>query len=485
VSSKIVSITIWGTSDDKSWLTSSTKVDAPLLFDPQLQHKFDYWAFVDPLQLPGADLSTTLTAAPMTVPAGQAVAYTVTVTNNADPNDQAFDPTDDDLPAANVTMTMAIPAHTAFVSLTPPSGWTCSTAGGQVSCTIPTLAVGASAQFALTVMETDCSVKTGSGITASASVTSTTADPNPAANNTASVTIQVSNPPPVISARGELSVTTECAIPYADQGATAVDACDPMISVSSDSTVNSSVVGNYTVTYTASDSAGGQATPVVRSVQVVDTTPPVVTPSGPNPMTVECATSFTEPGATASDTCAGTLPVTETGAVDITKVGSYTLVYSAVDPSSNSASASRLVTVADKTAPQLSLIAGASMSPPDHSYRLFTVPGLVTAASDSCDATVGVGSVVITKVTSDEPDNGNGDGNTVNDIVIATDCHSVQLRSERAGPLNGRVYTVTLRVTDASGNSTTKSVKLTVPLSDTSGPAVDDGPMNTVLSTCN
>ncbi len=35
-------------------------------------------------------------------PAGQAIAYTITVTNNADTNDQAFEPTDDDLPAANV-----------------------------------------------------------------------------------------------------------------------------------------------------------------------------------------------------------------------------------------------------------------------------------------------------------------------------------------------------------------------------------------------
>jgi hypothetical protein len=87
-------------------------------------------------------------------------------------------------------------------------------------------------------------------------------------------------------------------------------------------------------------------------------------------------------------------------------------------------------------------------------------------------------------VTSDEPDNGNGDGNTTNDIVIASDCKSVQLRAERAGPLNGRVYLVWVRVKDASGNSTTKSVKITVPLSDTSGPAVDDGVQNTVNSAC-
>jgi endo-1,4-beta-xylanase len=413
VSSKIVSITIWGTSDDKSWLTSSTKVDAPLLFDPSLQHKYAYWAFVDPLQLPGADLATTLTAAPTTVPAGQAVAYTIGVSNLADTNQQPFDPTDDDLPASNVSMTMAIPAHTGFASLTAPSGWTCSTpvpgASGQVTCTLGTLAAGASAQFALTVALNDCSTRDGSSITASASVTSSTADPNPAPNNTASASIVVSNPPPVITAMGQLALTVECATPYTDAGATAVDACDGMVSVATTNLVNSSVVGSYTVTYNAQDSAGSLATPVVRSVQVSDTTPP-----------------------------------------------------------------------------QLSVITSPPiLTPPDHRYVNFPIASLATGASDTCDGSVGVGSVVITQVTSDEPDNGNGDGNTINDIVIASDCRSVQLRAERAGPLNGRVYTVTLRVKDASGNSTTKTVKVLVPLDASGTTAVDDGPMNTVLSACN
>ena len=66
-----------------------------------------------------------MTAAPMTVPAGQAVAYTITVTNNADTDTATFKPTDDDLPAANVSLTTAVPAHTVFQSLTVPAGWSC------------------------------------------------------------------------------------------------------------------------------------------------------------------------------------------------------------------------------------------------------------------------------------------------------------------------------------------------------------------------
>jgi hypothetical protein len=93
--------------------------------------------------------------------------------------------------------------------------------------------------------------------------------------------------------------------------------------------------------------------------------------------------------------------------------------------------------------------------------------------------------VIVSHVTSDEPDNGNGDGDTINDIVIAADCRSVQLRAERAGPLNGRVYHVTLRVTDASGNSTIKVATVTVPKDDVTVPAIDDGASLTVASACN
>ena len=67
---------------------------------------------------------------------------------------------------------------------------------------------------------------------------------------------------------------------------------------------------------------------------------------------------------------------------------------------------------------------------PDHSYATFNVTDLVAGASDNCDAGVGVGGATIAGVTSDEPDNASGDGNTINDIVIAADCKSVRLRSE-------------------------------------------------------
>jgi endo-1,4-beta-xylanase len=485
---KIKSVTFWGKADNQTWLTTSTQVDGPLLFDVSFKHKLAYWAVVDPLQLPGADLSTTMAAAPMTVPAGSAVAYTITVTNNTDTHDASFDPTDDDLPAANVALTTAVPANTTFQSLTFPTGWTCSQPApngtGPVRCTLPSLPAGASATFTLTVALANCAAVNGSTIAASANVTSTTADPNPAANNASSASIQVSNPPPVITATGPLDTTVECATSYTDQGATAQDACQGPVAVTPASTVDVAHVGDYTVTYTAADAAGSPATPVVRSVHVTDTTAPVVTVVGPNPATVECATSFADPGATAADTCVGTVPVTRSGAVDVGTPGGYTLGYSATDPSGNTGTASRLVTVRDTIPPSISIVAPIILGAPNHKYQSYSMTDFVTAVSDACSSGLGIADVVITRITSDEVEDGCGDGNTLDDMVIGADCRTAQLRVERSGCGNGRVYTVFLHVTDLAGNRTDTTVKVLVPVDAAGTTAVDDGPNFTVVSTC-
>ena len=118
----------------------------------------------------------------------------------------------------------------------------------------------------------------------------------------------------------------------------------------------------------------------------------------------------------------------------------------------------------------------ATMWPPNHQYQGFNITDFVASASSSCDASVDINDVVIQKVSSDEPeDNLSGaDGNTLNDIVIAPDCKSVQLRRERDGNLNGRVYTITFKVSDSFGNSTTATVKVSVPKNN-NGTAVDNG----------
>ena len=80
-------------------------------------------------------------------------------------------------------------------------------------------------------------------------------------------------------------------------------------------------------------------------------------------------------------------------------------------------------------------------------------------ASDNFDTEVDVS---LLSVTSNEPDNGVGDGNTVNDIVIINDL-LIKLRAERSGKGSGRVYTMTYQATDDCGNTATAEAIVTVP----------------------
>ncbi len=115
----------------------------------------------------------------------------------------------------------------------------------------------------------------------------------------------------------------------------------------------------------------------------------------------------------------------------------------------------------DETAPVITTVSGLEMWTPNHIYHTFTLSQMIASLSDDCD---NAPTVFIRSAGSDEVENAVdlGDGDTWDDIVIAPDCQSVQLRSERQGEANGRVYTVFIRAEDASGNSTTVACKIAV-----------------------
>ncbi|MCJ7592001.1 MAG: DUF5011 domain-containing protein, partial [Woeseiaceae bacterium] len=75
---------------------------------------------------------------------------------------------------------------------------------------------------------------------------------------------------PVLTLRGAASVDVPSGSVYTDAGATAADNIDGNISTSIVVTgsVNTAVVGSYTVTYNVTDRAGNKATPITRSVKV-------------------------------------------------------------------------------------------------------------------------------------------------------------------------------------------------------------------------
>jgi hypothetical protein len=125
--------------------------------------------------------------------------------------------------------------------------------------------------------------------------------------------------------------------------------------------------------------------------------------------------------------------------------------------------------------------------PPNHKYELITIANYISSITDNC-GNIPVGNVIISKVTSDEPENasGEGDGNTLQDMVISGDCKSVNLRRERQGGGNGRVYIIHLSVTDLNGNIGTASLKVHIPSSQgNNNSVVDNGPAYTVNNNCN
>lgn len=242
--------------------------------------------------------------------------------------------------------------------------------------------------------------------------------------------------------------------------------------------------GTTTITWTATDTAGNSAS-CTQTVTVNDATAPVITVNGANPMTVECHTSFTDPGATASDACDTSVPVTASGSVNTNVPGTYTITYTASDDSGNAATPkTRTVIVVDTGLPVITVNSlTPSLWPANHKYKTFAVTDFVTGVADGCSTSLGVSSVVVEKITSDEIENGNGDGNTTDDIVIAANCKSFQVRAERDGGGNGRVYTVTFAVKDAAGNIGRKTAKIVVPHNPGSTP-VDSGVHYTVNGNC-
>jgi hypothetical protein len=113
------------------------------------------------------------------------------------------------------------------------------------------------------------------------------------------------------------------------------------------------------------------------------------------------------------------------------------------------------VTVNDTEPPVVSAatVDTPTLWPPNHQMVPITVN---YTATDNCPV-----NCVLT-VTSNEPINGLGDGDTAPDWVII-DAHHLLLRSERSGKGSNRVYTITVTCTDASGNAVVRTVTVTVP----------------------
>ncbi len=241
--------------------------------------------------------------------------------------------------------------------------------------------------------------------------------------------------------------------------ASATDACDASISITSNKPAVFPL-GLTQVTWSGTDDALNVGT-AVQNVTVVDTTPPTIT--APPNIVAECTSPLGTPVAlgmpVTNDVCWANLTVFNNGP-GLFPLGQTTVTWTVVDGSTNSSTAPQTVKIQDTTPPQLSFtLSQTTLWPPDH--KLALIRASITV-SDICDATP---TVRLVSITSNEPDNGLGDGDTQGDIqgaVFGADDREFYLRSERSGTGAGRVYTVTYEARDASGNTTVRQAVVTV-----------------------
>jgi hexosaminidase len=112
-----------------------------------------------------------------------------------------------------------------------------------------------------------------------------------------------------------------------------------------------SQAGDYTVVVTNSFNSFSSVTSQTATLTLSDTTMPAVTLLGNTAVSLVQGTAYTDPGATASDPCVGSLPVAVLGSVNVNTPGTYPLTYTATNATGRSANAQRIVTITPKPGP--------------------------------------------------------------------------------------------------------------------------------------
>jgi hypothetical protein len=302
-----------------------------------------------------------------------------------------------------------------------------------------------------------------------------TDDDGLSAQCTGNVTVTDNTPPTVFC---PADVTVECAgycgTPSDDPqlvgffaAFTASDNCDASLDISDDRPSCFST-GTTGVTFTATDDATNTAS-CMANVTVIDTTPPTIT--CPADVTVECTshcgTPATDPqladffaAVSASDVCDNAPDITDDRPVCFT-LGTTPVTFTATDAAGNTASCTAHVTVIDTTPPEITVVLNRDVLwPPNHKMADIIADVEVT---DICDPDP---FFELTAITSSEPDDSLGDGDTPDDIQGAdfgTPDVEFQLRSERSGGGDGRIYTIEYGGYDHSGNWTPAIVYVRVP----------------------
>ena len=324
--------------------------------------------------------------------------------------------------------------------------------------------------------------------------------------------------PPIITLDGPSAVTVTAGTAFDDPGVTCTDETDPNPSLDFDTVdIDLNTPGDYTVTYTCTDSSGNSST-ATWTVTVIamdaeppeDNNPPTITLNGLSAVTITAGTAYTEQGATCTDDTDGSLQVTTTGTVDTSSPGTYTVTYACTDSSGNGSTISRTVTVVaaetpiDTTDPviaingssELTITAGTAYTEQGATCTDDTDGSLQVTTTGTVD-TSNPGTYTVTYACTDSSGNGSTISRTVTvvdttDPVIAingsseltitagtayteqgatcTDDTDGSLQVTTTGTVDTSspgTYTVTYACTDSSGNGSTISRTVTVVAAET------------------
>ena len=198
----------------------------------------------------------------------------------------------------------------------------------------------------------------------------------------------------------------------------------------------------------------------IFNVTINDTEPPVITCPGNITMNNdpgECG-AIVSFSVTATDNCSANVSIdVQPASGSFFPVGVTTVTATATDDAGNTSTCSFTVTVNDVEPPVIRdlVINPPILWPPNHKMKNVLVD---YTSVDNCPGPI---SCEIS-VTSNEPENGLGDGDQSPDWQI-TDDHHIKLRAERSGTGNGRVYTIHIACTDQYGNTGTAVIYDTVP----------------------
>jgi Domain of unknown function (DUF5011) len=151
------------------------------------------------------------------------------------------------------------------------------------------------------------------------------------------------NTPPNITLKKSID-TVNVSTEWFDTGCEAIDNKDGSVTcILESSNIDTSKIGEYEVIYKATDSSGN-VMGATRKVTVVDETKPTII-LNPGIDTIKLGETWVDMGATVTDNFDSEVNYTVSSNVDITTVGEYTIIYTAIDSNGNESMIIRYVNI--------------------------------------------------------------------------------------------------------------------------------------------